>query len=226
MNNCHESLKNTASENRMALFGIAKGIVKFYADQELISSKLPNAVVMGFRLSKGVLSTIDRSPTLIYMHHYRQVNNLLDRTALMISRIIEDSGFRAIPVGASQVSDWENQRGHISHRHIAEAAGLGWIGRNNLLVTRNYGSQVRLVSILTDMPFKEIAAENPASDSGCGKCVSCISACPVSAIKRKKEDFDFHACCSKLAEFSRIRGIGQHVCGICVKACPGTGANL
>ena len=47
--------------------------------------------------------------------------------------------------------DWQGQRGHISHKHIAVAAGLGWIGRNNLLVHPRHGGRLRLNTVLTDM---------------------------------------------------------------------------
>ena len=89
--------------------------------------------------------------------------------------------------------------GHVSHKMIARFAGLGWIGRNILLVNPRYGSRVRYVSILTDMPLK-IDGENPDS---CGSCRKCISACPAGAIKERPEDFDLNACYQQLDYFRK-----------------------
>ncbi|MCJ7812331.1 hypothetical protein MUP95_03305, partial [bacterium] len=150
--------------------------------------------------------------------HYRQANNLLDKIAFILSQHIVEKGYRALPIPASQVVDWESQKGHVSHRVIAEAAGLGWRGRNNLLVNRVYGSQIRLVSILTDYP---LVVHSPVNDQ-CGECTACVSACPAGALGTTPDEYDFDKCYGLLTEFSKKRGIGVHICGICVKACPGS----
>jgi len=69
-------------------------------------------------------------------------------------------------------------RGEISHKAVAMAAGLGWMGKSMLLVTREFGPRVSLITLLTDMPL-------PAGKSiknGCGSCVKCVGACPIGAI--------------------------------------------
>jgi epoxyqueuosine reductase QueG len=78
-----------------------------------------------------------------------------------------------------------------------------------------HGSRVRLVTILTDAPLD---ADRPMEFS-CGKCVACVKVCPAKAIKGKPADFDLGACYAKLSEFARIQYVGQHICGVCVKAC-------
>ncbi len=69
-------------------------------------------------------------------------------------------------------------RGEISHKAVAHAAGLGWIGRSMLLVTPQYGPRVSLVTVLTDMP---LAAGKPMANR-CGKCTRCIEACTRGAL--------------------------------------------
>ena len=55
---------------------------------------------------------------------------------------------------ASQIVDWEKQTAHLSHKKIGELAGIGFIGRNNLLVNPEIGSRFRLATILTNMPLE------------------------------------------------------------------------
>jgi epoxyqueuosine reductase QueG len=99
---------------------------------------------------------------------------------------------------------------------IGQLAGLGWIGRNNLLVNPELGSRHRLVTILTDMPL----VPGRPLDRDCGDCFACLQTCPAQAIKENEEDFDHWACFDKLKEFRR-QVVGQHICGVCVKACKG-----
>lgn len=177
----------------------------------------PYAVSVAVRLSKAILDDIDKHPTKIYFHHYRMVNGLLDRIALKLTLYIQDQGYQAMPVPASQIIDWENQRGHLSHKEITRLAGLGWIGRNNLLVTPEFGSQVRLVTVLTDMP---LTPDKPV-EKNCGECLACVDVCPAGAIKKERADFDHISCYDQLKDFRKKGYVGQYVCGICVKSCPG-----
>jgi epoxyqueuosine reductase QueG len=180
-----------------------------------IAENLQNAIVFGYPLSKSVLKTIKDHPTLIYKHHYKTVNWILDQTACHLVRFIEEKDKKAIAIPASQVVDWEKRKGHISHIILAKKAGLGYIGRSGLLVHPIFGAQVRYVSVLTDLEFepdKEI-------DSSCGECHKCIKVCPAGAIS--EDGLDVMRCYEKLNDFSKIRGIGQHVCGVCVKVCNG-----
>jgi epoxyqueuosine reductase len=152
---------------------------------------------------------------LLYLHHYRQANYRLDRIALDLTALIQRAGGNAIPIAASQIVDWEGQRGHLSHKALAHAAGLGWRGRNNLLINPIYGARVRLVSILTDLP---LLIDSPLN-SFCDQCRRCIAACPAGAIKEKVEEFDHWGCFEKLKEFRNNYHVGQYICGVCVKAC-------
>jgi len=211
-------LQKVAWENGIDLFGVAEvgeERKNFCLLPESLILKLPWAVVMAARVSPTVLATLKEGPNHLYFHHYRQLNFLLDRVALLIAAKIEETGYLALPVAASQIIDWERQRGHVSHRQLAQKAGLGWQGRNNLLVTPQQGAQVRLVSILTNFPLKP--GRPLALD--CGTCRRCIAVCPAGAIKEEVAAFDSLACYQKLKEFSRQKGVGQEICGLCVKAC-------
>jgi len=217
-----ESLEKFTSALGVSLFGIAD--ITEARDEFNLDGKLRNtflrAISLGQRLIRSVLEDIVDTPTPLYFHLYRQVNFFLDRAALLLSSHIQDSGYNALPIPASQIINWERQQGHLSHKKIGRLAGLGWIGRNNLLVNPELGSQFRLVTVLTDMP---LLPDKPL-DSDCGECMLCLSSCPAAAIKEIKEDFDHQACFDKLKEFRRAGVVSQFICGVCVKACRGFSA--
>ena len=190
---------------------------EFLGLREDITNRYTSAVSFGFVLTKGVLDTVVDGPNSLYLHHYRQINYRLDMTAYLLSRKIEQEGCRALPFAASQLVDWRNQKAHISHKHIAVIAGVGWIGRNNLLVHPVHGSQVRLNTVLTDMPLEP---DKPLGYS-CGECRACAGVCPAGAIGENPSDFDHMACFEMLKEFKNKRNLGHYICGICVEACRG-----
>src|SRR3989338_9517146 len=166
------------------LFGAAdiSGMKEAFSISQEVIQPLNNAVSLGARTSVQVLSEIQTHPTKLYFHHYRAINMFLDQLALRLSNYIQNLGFRSLPIPASQILDWQKQTAHLSHKHIAYLAGLGWIGRNNLMVNNKLGSQFRLVTVLTDMPLK---SDKPTQED-CGNCRACVVTCPVKAIKEKK----------------------------------------
>jgi len=180
-----------------------------------INHRYLRAIVFGYQISEGVLNTIKDSPTLIYKQHYKTVNWLLDQSAYHLVRFIEEKGYNALAIPASQTVDWQNQKGHISHKLLAVEAGLGFIGKSGLVVNPQYGARVRYVSVLTDLEFepdKKIVGD-------CSNCKKCITSCPAGAIS--EQGVDLKKCLAKLKEFARMPGIGQYICGVCVKVCDG-----
>ncbi|MDP8234240.1 MAG: hypothetical protein P9M06_05515 [Candidatus Saelkia tenebricola] len=173
------------------------------------------AISIGFRLSSKILDSIKDHPTKIYFHHYKMVNMFLDQLALKITAILQNENNLAFPIPASQIVEWKSQTAHLSHKEVAYLAGLGWIGRNNLLVTPEYGAQVRFVTILTDLKLPQ----GETMDFNCGDCFDCIETCPAQAIKELPSEFDHISCYNKLDEFKKKNFVGQHICGICVRSC-------
>jgi epoxyqueuosine reductase len=214
-----EDLREKAFELEFSLFGIAdvSGIRDEFFFDETSVPRFERAVSLGKRLLDAIIDDIEDRPTKLYYFHYRQLNFFLDRQAFSLSSYIQDLGFQAMPIPASQVLDWKRHIGHVSHKHVGLQAGLGWIGRNNLLVNPELGSRFRLVTILTDMPLEA----DTILDRDCSVCKKCLPTCPALAIKETQEEFDHHACYEKLEEFRRMGIVGQHICGVCVKACKG-----
>jgi epoxyqueuosine reductase QueG len=215
----YQQLGKLATGLGFHLFGVADvraARSEFIFPPELVAG-LDYGIALGFRLQEHVLEEIQDHPTYLYFNHYRQVNNFLDQSALKIAAFIQERGYKVLPIATSQVVDWEKQRGHLSHKKIAALAGLGWIGRNNLLVNPRFGAQLRLVTLLTDWPLK---TDKPLAGD-CGTCAACLSVCPAGSIRKSVEEFDHLACFTKLKEFQKQGYVPQSVCGICVKACRG-----
>ena len=187
---------------------------------------LPNlryAFSIAVKLSDAVLKTIDDSPSFMYFQHYRTANSLLDTIAFQMSEKIEQAGYQAFPVAASQSLGKHNPyRGVIAHKTVAVLSGLGFVGKSGLFLSKEYGSKVRLATIITDMP---LANDQPVIENGCGDCTICMKACPADAIfgttptTDGERNFDAEKCSKYMKEHFQDVGRGS-VCGVCIKVCP------
>jgi epoxyqueuosine reductase QueG len=115
----------------------------------------------------------------------------------------------------------------VSHKMVATRAGLGWIGKTDLFVSKRFGPRLRLVSLLMDHPLKP--AHIPITKSRCGTCTLCVDRCPAGAANgklwdirvRREEFFDAHKCRETCGKLARTRlNVDRRVCGICVSVCP------
>jgi epoxyqueuosine reductase len=67
----------------------------------------------------------------------------------------------------------------VLERSWAVKSGLGWVGKNGNLITKNSGSFFFIATLITDL---ELEADNPFIKDYCGTCTKCIDACPTDAI--------------------------------------------
>ncbi len=210
--------------------------------------ELHYAATIGIRLSDATIDEITDKPTFTYFHHYRTVNAALDQIALRGTMFIQQCGYDAVAVPASQtVNDAPAPyMGIFPHKTAAVMAGLGSIGRNGLFLHREFGPRVRLATILTDMPLMSDSMDSAAdirstqgddvssgSKTGseelspCFGCNLCVEACPAMALTgrdwhdgmAREEIVDAKACSDYMN--SQYKHIGRgSVCGICIKVCP------
>jgi len=223
-----EDLKCFAASHGADAVGVAdlqllKGIRTIPAD---LIDPYTRAVSVGVRLADGIIDGIVKEPTPLYQQHYHKVNMVLDELAIRITQYIQDRGFKALPLPASQLLDKEEWASYLSHKAVAIAAGLGWQGKSLLLVHPKFGPRIRLVTILTDM---NLTPDGPVKNQ-CGKCTACTRACPVMAIKNvntkhhyenREEALHFRRCVDHVTgNPSRVPFIESPICGVCVRACP------
>lgn len=214
------NLQQFAHQHGLGAIGVAD--IDFLRETEeeaiaLVPPEFSRAIVLGIRLGDAVIDQIEDRPTPLYFHSYRQANFALDRIAFTLALALQETRYRALAVPASQFIDQTRKRGMVSHRLLGYAAGIGWIGRSRLLVHPQHGARMRYATVLTNAPY-DVAS--PMEDA-CGECAACVAVCPAGAIVESSREFSLDACYDKLSEFRKLPFIGQHVCGICVKACRG-----
>ena len=211
---------------RKKILGWGASIVGFADLNQMVPqgwAHLKTGVSVGVRLSNSIIDEISNGPTLTYAHHYRTTNQLLDSIAIKITNLFQSLSYEALPIPASQKVDEKNLKGLISHKMVATRAGLGWIGKNDLLITPQYGPRIRLVSVLTNA---HLTAGQPIIESKCGKCLSCVKACPAGALKgknwtvntRREEIMEVNLCHEVTKRNKEV--LGETVCGACVSVCP------
>src|SRR2546426_460780 len=115
--------------------------------------------------------------------------------------------------------------GPVPERELAQLAGLGWIGKNMMLIHPEIGSFTFIGVVLTDA---DLAADLPFEADRCGTCRRCLDACPTQAFVGPR-DLDARACISYLTiehrgEFTDTQAsqVGDWLfgCDICQDVCP------
>jgi ferredoxin len=104
----------------------------------------------------------------------------------------------------------------------AIASGLGELGKHGSLISRHFGSGVRLAGVTTDMPLTATMPDRFGADEFCASCQICTRECPPDAIFEEKQMVrgverwyvDFDKCIPYFAEAA--------TCGICIAVCPWT----
>jgi len=199
---------------------------------EPLAKEWPLAVSIIFPLHVKPLREISEGPTKNYRDEYVRANRILKGLGENVKDLVEKNGYRVRLVGPT-TENWDKKTlsAEFPHKTAATRAGLGWIGKCALLVTREYGSALRMCTVLTDAP---LPVGEPVEQSFCGTCVECRRACPVSAPTGKewapgisREDLiDIGACHDKAKTFSDAAELGHTICGICMVACPWTRAYI
>lgn len=207
-----------------------------FADMgDLIKAHYPYryAIVIGKRLDDSIIEGIEDGPTMPYYELYKSTNDELNLITAQISRYLVQNGIPCVQIKATtQESDIPEEyektlRMNFSHKMAATRAGLGWIGKTDLLVSEKLGPRIRLATVLTNHRFDNLGI--PIMESRCGNCNICLEACPSQAASGKlwninvdrDEYYDAFKCrdmCRKLSQERLDKKIS--LCGICICVCP------
>ena len=113
----------------------------------------------------------------------------------------------------------------FSFKFAAVNAGLGWIGKNDVVITKQYGPRVRLSVILINEVF---VYGNKVLKSNCPKdCTKCVDVCPHKALHNvqwninslRSDIIDYKLCNEKRSIYLKTHG-RKNTCGLCMVACP------
>lgn len=222
MENLKDTMKEFVLSKGADLVGIAS-ISRFDRapdghKPEDILSDAKTVIVFAKRIPNGVVMD---GPATSYHNMMIIFYNQLDLIAYETAIYIEQQGGVAIPVpSAEPYYDWNpdklHGRGDLSHKHAAQAAGLGRLGKNSLLITPEFGNRVQLVSVVTNL---NLEPDPLVEDELCpSKCIICIESCPVKAITNEQQ-VNQRVCRSHM--FLKLpKGQIIYGCRECRKVCP------
>ena len=164
------------------------------------SALMPGArsvIVMAAAHSLGAVYAPD---IMLWTRSKMQTSRLLDAAAEKVGRLLESRGYLSLPVSADKPveivkADPQTGKklrqtravGFLSLKHAALSCGMGEIGRNNLLLTPEFGPHQRLCAVITQAPLEPDPPRDLALCTGCGEC---MKACPSGALKNGSYDVD------------------------------------
>jgi epoxyqueuosine reductase QueG len=192
-------------------------------------SVYPRSISIGISLLHPIVAQLSRTVTrpaaVSYLSHcYDIINSRLDQIVSRLAGIVQRNGCRAFPVAASKRVDDQRLCAVFPHKLSAHLSGLGWIGKNCLLITPDMGPRVRWATLLTDAP---LVPTGQAMDQRCGDCRECVAICPVKAFTGRSfraQDprsvrFDAGRC-DRYFNMMRAKDPDTAVCGLCLRICP------
>ena len=194
----------------------------------IVDGDLRCGVSVAVALPPDVLQSIADGPSRIYFDAYHSINAKLDELVSAGADFLTERGYRAHAQTRANVKEHDRYRTDLPHKTVATRAGLGWIGKSALLVTREFGPAIRLSSFLTDAP---LSTGKPIDRSRCGNCTACMDRCPGKAISGKnwdvsmdRDEFFDAAACRKAARALSKKLLDEEIslCGQCIVACPHT----
>lgn len=168
------------------------------------------------------LPIIETTPSILHKETYATSNRVLDAMAFNLVRYLIRAGSAAYFFTRDGYSSLRLLRykptAAFSHKMAAKYAGLGTVGLSNCLVTPEFGSRARFVSVFISEPL----VPDPVIEKDvCIKCGACAKCCPVNAITiskdKSKSDFHLLPCLERHIELVNEK---TYPCGICTKVCP------
>jgi epoxyqueuosine reductase QueG len=185
-----EELKKLFTQNNIPVFGISKASSlenepSGYKPSNMLDSA-KSILCFGIPVPKGIFKSEERSEWMYWRAasiYYRNIDAVLMRAC----SIIEEIGEVAVPIYTCFPYDIKGKGdfwGYMGLVKMAEAAGIGKVGKNGLLFNSKYGPKLLLGGIVTTTSLPAMAWPE-GDEKGCPKdCFICQEQCPVKAIDR------------------------------------------
>ena len=216
-----DKIKEVAFNNGVDLFGVAsvdrfKNAPKGFHPKD-VYSKTETVIAFAIKLPTETLYADNPVP---FTHVNTLAMQKMDLITYDISTELDKLGLKNILIPTDDpYLYWDNDkqegRAILSLRHVGYLAGLGKLGRNNLLINKNYGNMIQIGALLTN----EIFESDPFADyEVCPpNCRICLDNCPQNALTGEtviqKE-------CRLISNFKTERGFTIKKCFECRKKCP------
>lgn len=226
MTDCYDEIQRILKRDPDILFGISKTDFSLYgADYKCaLVFAVPHAELLGL-----VDYEEERFENIISGSRARAV--MLSEE---IAAVLKKHGVHNIVPPTAQQSE-ETLLALFSFKFAAVGTGLGWIGKNDVLITEKYGPRVTLFALLIDEDLQTVNPDlnlergrNEDPGPKCPKeCNLCVAACPYSALTgkswrpdiKREELIDYQLCNQKRSLYIEKHG-RKHACGLCMAACP------
>lgn len=145
------------------------------------------AILIGVALNPCYIFRLSKENILDCSEFSKQEHDI-DKLAEWVADFIKAKGYKAYAQSERNLLngfyDIDTKTTPLPHKKIAMLAGLGWIGKSNLLVTQEYGSALCMSSVMTNAPLP--TQNKPILGSICGECNVCIDICPAKVIHDSK----------------------------------------
>lgn len=159
------------------------------------------------RLENG---SVDRDAWNIYAREYHKLNRFLNDISKSIADLFVGTPIPATVEGIIVKNVEEYYEMTVSHRIIAENAGLGWRGKNELVVNEKFSCALRFASVTTSLPLTHARKV----EASCRNCEACLEVCSFLRNKDKLKNYR-ESCRRYIVQL----GLEGEVCGKCIKAC-------
>jgi len=175
------------NEIKNALYGKGMNIVRFVDISSLSLNQtqgFTKAIVFCMALSKEFIIAI-RDGAQTDRDEFVDKEHETDELADWLAKYIRQKGYRAYSQSEQSIEksgnyDEKTRSSRLPHKTIARIAGLGFIGKNNLLIIKDYGCAFSMCTVLTDAPI--LTEIYSLISSKCGQCDVCKTVCPGYAI--------------------------------------------
>lgn len=209
-------IRDIFSEHPEVLYGFTDIAYSTYADT--YQSALVFAVPHGEQLTMETYSEEKFEKVL------QDAKKAAEKILTQLQKVLDEYGINYLVPPLAQNNETD-LTAPFSFKFAAINAGLGWIGKNDVVITEKYGPRVRLAVILINQPF---AYDGKILYSNCPEsCRMCVDACPHKALhdvqwsidSLRCDIIDYKLCNEKRSLYIKTHG-RKNACGICMAACP------